>query len=214
MKKVVIIGAGGHAKVVADIILQRIKHLNEKIEIIGFLDDKYNKQFAELNYISNIPILGKLNLIEELKNEDINFIIAIGNNELREKISKRYKMKYYTAIHPEAVIGSEVSLGAGTVIMAKTVINSHSAIGKHCILNTGSIIEHDNYIDDFAHISPGVNLAGGIKVGKRSWIGIGSSVIQEITIGYDTIIGAGSVVITDIGNNKKAFGIPCKERRK
>ncbi|MFW6029921.1 MAG: transferase, partial [Halanaerobiales bacterium] len=81
------------------------------------------------------------------------------------------------------------------------------------IINTASIIEHDNYIEDFVHISPGVNLAGNVRVRSRSWVGIGSNVIQGVTIGSDTIIGAGSVVIKDIGEKKKAFGVPCKERQ-
>lgn len=211
MKKIVIIGAGGHAKVVADIILRRIKFLNEDIKIMGFLDDKYSETLTNEDYIFNIPILGKVDLINEILDDDIYFIIAIGNNTTRERISKKYNLNYYTAIHPDAVVGFQVSLGSGAVVMANATINSGSTIGKHCIINTGSIIEHDNCIEDYSHISPGVKLAGGVKVGTRSWIGLGSNIIQEITIGSDTIIGAGSVVVTDIGKNKKAYGVPCKE---
>ncbi|ACL70445.1 acetyltransferase [Halothermothrix orenii] len=209
MKNIIIIGAGGHGKVVADIILQRRKDLGEDIKIKGFLDDNFETK--EVYYL-DIPVLGTLDEINKIDDHNTYFIIAIGDNLVRENIAKSYQVKYYTAIHPEAIISSSVKIGEGTVVMANAVINSCTHIGKHCIINTGSIVEHDNVIDDYVHISPDVALAGNVKVGKRTWIGIGTSVIQGITIGSDTIIGAGSVVVNDIGDNKKAFGVPCKER--
>ena len=211
MKEIVIIGAGGHAKVVADIILKRKTDLNEDIKIKGFLDDNYNEN--QNKKIFKIPIIGKLEKINDLADKDIKFIIAIGNNKTRERIANKYnKVKYYTAVHPQAVIANKVKIDEGSVVMANVVINSYSEIGKHCIINTGSIIEHDNSINDFVHISPSVTLAGGVRIGKRSWIGIGSNIIQGKNIGFDTIIGAGSVVLKNIGNNEKAFGVPCEER--
>ncbi len=209
-KKIIIIGSGGHAKVIADIILKRKEELKEDIELKGFLDDKYNDD-NELK-IFDIPVIGKVDKIKDISKEDIYFIIGIGNNEIREKISKSYKVNYFTAIHPKATIANKAKIKEGSVVMANAVINSYTEIGKHCIINTGSIIEHDNIIEDFVHISPNVTLAGGVKVGQGSWIGIGASVIEGIKIGSRTMIGAGSVVIKDIEDNKKAFGVPCKER--
>ncbi len=209
-KEVIIIGAGGHGKVIADIILKRQEKLNENIELKGFLDDRYDMNLE--CEIFNLPVIGKVKKAKELANENTYFIIAIGDNQIREEISKKYKVKYYTAIHPQAIVANEVEIEEGSVVMANTVINSYTRIGKHCIINTGSIIEHDNIIEDYVHISPNVALAGVVRVAKRSWIGIGSSVIEGISIGSDTLIGAGSVVVNNIGNNKKAFGNPCKER--
>ena len=211
MKKIIIIGSGGHAKVVADIILTREKELNENLKIIGFLDDN----FKNLRYdnIFNIPILGDLNNIDNFsKNEDYFFIIAIGSNEVRKKISEKYKeLNYYTAIHPRSVISREVIIGSGTVVMANVVINPNSTIGKHCILNTSSVIEHDNELGDYVHISPNTTLCGGVNIEDNSWVGAGSVVRQQIHIGKDVIVGANSVVVKDIENSCIVAGNPAKK---
>ena len=211
MKKIIIIGSGGHAKVVADIILAREKELNEDLKIIGFLDDN----FKNLKYdnIFNIPILGDLNNIDNFsKNEDYFFIIAIGSNEVRKKISEKYKeLNYYTAIHPRSVISREVIIGSGTVVMANVVINPNSTIGKHCILNTSSVIEHDNELGDYVHISPNTTLCGGVNIEDNSWVGAGSVVRQQIHIGKDVIVGANSVVVKDIENSCIVAGNPAKK---
>ena len=211
MKKIIIIGSGGHAKVVADIILTREKELNENLKIIGFLDDN----FKNLRYdnIFNIPILGDLNNIDNFsKNEDYFFIIAIGSNEVRKKISEKYKeLNYYTAIHPKSIISREVEIGSGTVVMANVVINPASTIGRHCIVNTSSVIEHDNKIGDYVHISPNTTLCGGVNIDDSSWIGAGSVVRQQIYIGKNVVVGANSVVVKDIENSCIVAGNPAKK---
>ncbi len=208
IKDIIIIGAGGHAKVIADIILKRKNLFNEKLNIIGFLDDNYKK--LEYTKIFDIPIIGDTSLIERLEQENnYSYIIGIGNNEIRVKLSKKFpNLNYKTIIHPKAIIGTDVVLKEGTVIMANVVINSGTKIGKHCILNTGSIVEHDNEIESYCHLSPNSTLCGNVKVGKKSWIGAGSIVIQNKIIGENTIIGAGSVVIKDIPNNSVVVGTP------
>lgn len=209
MKKIVIIGASGHAKVVADIILARKSILNEKIEIIAFLDDNYKK--LKYKEIYGIPIIGSLNQVEVFNRENCLFIIAIGNNDIRQKISKKYdKLNYYTAIHPKANIAEKVLIGAGTVIMANVVVNPYSVVGKQCILNTSSIIEHDNTLKDYVHISPNTVLCGEVSVGNCSWIGAGSVIKQKISIGKNVIIGAGTVVIRDVEDNCTVVGNPGK----
>ena len=209
MKNIVIIGAGGHAKVVADIILKRKEILKEDLTIIGFLDDNYEN--LKNKEIFNIPVLGKTDLINDFESKDYEYIIAVGNNLVRKKISEKYSdLNYYTAIHPTAVIGNEVTIGEGTAVMANTVINPYSKIGKHCILNTSCIIEHDNTIKNYVHISPNAVLCGEVTIKENSWIGAGSSVKQEITVGKNIIIGAGTVVIRDIEDNCTAVGNPAK----
>ena len=209
MKNIVVIGSGGHAKVVADILLKRKEVLKEELNIIGFLDDNF--QNLEYREIFNIPILGSLELIEEFKNKDYEYIIAIGNNLIRKKIAEKYSsLIYYIAIHPTAVIGNMVTIEEGTVVMANVVINSYSKIGKHCILNTSSIIEHDNKIEDYVHISPNATLCGGTIVKEKSWIGAGSNIKQGITVGENVIVGMGTIVIRKIQDNVIAVGNPAR----
>ena len=209
MKNIYIIGAGGHAKVVADIILKRKKLLNDNINLVGFLDDNSKESIFEF------PIVGKIEMINELKKDKNNyFIIAIGNNQIREKLSNIYDCQYITLIHPSTIIGSNVKIEEGTVIMPGVVINSYTKIGKHCIINSSSTIEHDNEISDYVHISPNVSFSGNVKVGKNTWVGIGSTVIHGIKIGEHSIVGAGSVVVKNISDEVKAYGNPCREMDK
>lgn len=213
MKKIVIIGASGHAKVVADIILSTKRDLNEEIEIVAFLDDNYKN--LEYKEIYGIPIAGNLDQIEKFNSEGCLFIIAIGNNYIRQKIYEKYnKLNYYTAIHPKATIAKEVLIGEGTVIMANVVVNAYSVIGKQCILNTASIIEHDNKLKDYVHVSPNTILCGEVSINNRSWIGAGSVVKQQISIGENVIIGIGTIVIRDVKDNCTVVGNPGKVIKK
>jgi acetyltransferase EpsM len=203
IKLIGIIGAGGHAKVILDILEKK------RIDNICFFDDQKTGDFE------GYPIWGKVSDIKTIIKQEnyMEFIIAIGDNTLREKIANElepFQIKYKTAIHPSAQIGKNVFIHEGTVVMANAVINSSTIIGKHCIINTSSSVDHDCTIDDFVHISPGVNIAGGVKVGKASHIGTGASVIPQIEIGYDTTIGAGAVVINNIPSNVIAVGCPAK----
>ncbi len=200
-KEVVIVGASGHGKVVADIIR------TSGDSIVGFLDD--NPEIPER--FMGFPVLGKVDRFQEYK--DYYFVIAIGNAIIREKIADRLQgVKWYTAIHPSAVISDlEVSVGEGTVIMANVAVNAGTSIGKHCILNTGAIVEHDNKIEDFAHISVGAKLAGTVYIGNRTWIGIGACVSNNLRVCADCMIGAGAVIIKNIEEAGTYVGVPAKK---
>ena len=205
-KKVIIIGAGGHAKVIADII--------EKSgdEVVGFLDD--NKENGA-TVIKNYKVIGDVNnrLAMAVTKKDVEFIIAIGDNKKREEISHSPNLKFYTAIHPSAQIGLDVRIEEGTVVMANVCINSSARIGKHCIINTGAIIEHDNIIEDFVHISPNTSLGGTVKIGESTHVGIGSIVKNNITICKNCTIGAGAVVVKNIIEEGTYVGVPARERK-
>ena len=194
-KKVVIIGAGGHSKVIADIVTK------SKDNLIGFLDD--NKNLLNKTIYLDKKVIGTTDDIE--KYNDCWFLIGIGNNKIRKEISMKYKLNYYTAIHPSAIISNEVTIGEGTVIMPGVVVNTGTSIGKHCIINTSCSIDHDNVIEDFVHISPGAHLAGTVKIGEESWICAGVTVINNITIAKNNIIGAGATVIKNINNNNGTY---------
>lgn len=202
MKNVVIIGAGGHAKVIADIVVKSNDNL------VGFLDD--NKKLRGKKIFLNYNVLGTLDDINDYK--DCYFIIGIGNNDIRRRISQNYNdLKWYTAIHPTAIVANNVSINCGTVVMAGVVINPGTVIGKHAIINTSSSIDHDDFINDFVHVSPGSHLAGNVNIGEGTWIGCGVTIINDVFIGKHNIIGAGSVVIKDIVDENGTFvGIPTK----
>ena len=201
-EKLLIIGASGHGKVVADIALKM-----NKWKSIAFLDDD-----ETVNSSMGIEVVGRsLDAFKHIHECDL--IVGIGNNVTREKIQDKLENEgasLPTLIHPTAVIGDQVILGAGTVIMAGVVINCSTEIGKGCIINTGATIDHDNLIGDYVHISPGVNLAGTVKVGKGSWIGIGSSVSNNINIAGGCNVGAGAVVVRDITEAGVYVGVPVR----
>lgn len=208
MKEVVIIGAGGHAKVIIDIILQRKKSLNDNLVVKGILDDRFCE--IEKKDLFGVPIIGKINKILELPT-NIYYIIAIGDNNIRKKISENYSnKKFMTLIHPKSIIGEKVTIGVGTIIMAGAIINSYTKIGKHCIINTGSIIEHDNLIENYVHISPNSTLCGGVIIGEETWVGAGAIIIQEKKIEKKVIIGAGTIIINNVEKNCKIVGNPAR----
>lgn len=193
-KEVIVIGASGHGRVIADII----KNSGDKV--FGLLDDDTSKQ----------GVLGKVD--ECVKYKDKYFIIGIGSNAIRKKIAEKYPdLQYYTAIHPTAVIADSVSIGKGTAVMANAVVNVNACIGMHCILNTSSVIEHDNNISDYVHISPGAVLCGTVSVGENTHIGANAVVKNNITIANDVQIGCGGVVVKDIGKSGVYIGVPVKE---
>lgn len=202
MKNVIILGAGGHAKVIADII----KKNNDNL--LGFLDDCEEIQ-NQIIY-DNKKVIGK---IEECINYDnAYFVIGIGNNKIRKLIAEKYQLNWYTAIHPSAIIADEVLIGPGSVIMPGAIINPGSKIGTHCIINTKSSIDHDNIIEGFVHVSPGATLAGTVHIKEGTWICAGATIINNITIEKDNIIGAGAVVIRDILDTNHTFvGVPAKK---
>lgn len=206
-KKVIIIGAGGHAKVIADIVEK------SKDKVLGFLDDN-----LAINTIiikkKDIKVLGKVKECIKFVNEnpDIEFIIGIGNNKKRKDIANQNKLNYYTAINPSSQIAVDVDIGRGTVIMANACINTSTKIGEHCIVNTGAIVEHDNKINDYVHISPNATLCGTVEVGELTHIGAGAIINNNHNICNNCIIGAGAVVVKDIKESGVYVGIPAKKK--
>lgn len=193
-KEVIVIGASGHGKVIADII----KCSGDKF--VGFLDDDTSK----------LNILGCVD--DCVRFADKYFVIGIGNNAIRRRIAEKYpNLRYYTAIHPTAVIAENVSIGKGTTVMANVVVNVNTHVGRHCILNTSSVIEHDNTIADYVHISPGAVLCGTVNIGSNTQIGANAVVKNNITITNNVTIGCGGVVIKNVNKNGTYIGLPVKE---
>ncbi|MEM2525994.1 MAG: acetyltransferase [Candidatus Methanomethylicaceae archaeon] len=200
-KKIIVIGGGGHSKVVISTLLEL------GYNVIGVLDDDINKKNTK---VMGIPILGSIELLKSGNFEQ--GIIAIGDNKIRKEILYKFKdfCKWPVVVHPFSYVHPSVEIGEGTVIFAGAVIQPDVIIGEHVIVNTGVTIDHDCRIGNFVHLAPGVHLAGGVVIGEGSFLGIGSSVIPYKNIGSWAIVGAGGVVIQDIPDFVKVVGVPAK----
>ena len=201
MKKLIIIGAGGHGRVVADIAA-----LNG-YDDIAFLDD------ADISVCGEYPVIGKINERKDMYH-DAEYVVAIGNNHVRANFCSWLKEKgarLATLIHPRSAIAQSVRIGIGTVVMAGAVVNPYAVIGDGVILNTCSSVDHDSYVGDYSHISVGAHLCGSVKVGEKVFAGAGSTVINNISVCDDAILGAGTVVINDINETGTYVGVPAEK---
>ncbi len=205
MDQIIIIGYGGHAKVIQDCINAR-----GVSSVIGYIDIKDHK--ADISY------LGSDDNIEFIVNRYPNaqYIIGIGDIPLRRKIIRYYEaynIRFAKVIHPSAVISPSVEIGNGTVVFPRAVVNASSIIGAHCILNTGSIVEHDNMLGENVHMGPGTTTGGQVKIGTDTLVGIGSSVKNNVSIGKASIVGCGTVVVKDVPGYVVVYGVPAKLRK-
>jgi sugar O-acyltransferase (sialic acid O-acetyltransferase NeuD family) len=203
VSRLLILGAGGHGKVVADIAIE-----SGRWNSISFLDDK-----EDLRKVMGFPVIGRLEDYKSLKEKFEFVFVAIGNNGLRldwlnRLISENFKIPII--IHRFSSISKDVEIENGSVIMPGVIVNTDTRIGKGCILNTGCSIDHDCVLGDGVHISPGVNIGGTVTIGPKSWLGIGSSISNNIFIGQKSIIAAGAVVTKDIPENVTVAGIPAR----
>ncbi len=196
-KNVIIIGAGGHAKVIRDIIEAN----GDTVK--GFLDDKA----TSTEYFN---ILGKTSDIQLFNNENTEFFVGIGNAAVRERIMSM-PLKWYTAIHPSAVVSPYAAIGEGTCIMANAVVNSHAQLGRGVIVNTCASVDHDCKIGSFNHIACGAHIAGTVSTGDRVWIGAGASTRNNISICSDVTVGVGGAVVKDITEQGTYVGVPAKK---
>lgn len=197
MRKIAIIGASGHGKVVADIARR-----NDYKEIV-FLDDN-----DSIHECGGYLVIGKS---FEAGKIDADVIIGIGNAAVRKQIQESIPdEKVVTLIHPDAVVAEDVVIGKGTVVMAGAVINPGVRIGKGCIINTCSSVDHDCVVGDYVHIAVGSHLCGTVTVGAGTWIGAGATVSNNVSICSDCMIGAGTVIVNDIKESGTYVGVPAR----
>jgi len=206
-KTLIIIGAGGHGKVVADCA----ENMNCYAEIL-FLDSHAKK----VNKVGAWPVVDTPENFLEHQQSSVDFFVAIGDNKWRkywlEKLIES-KVNIATLIHPRAVVSCYTEIQQGTLVCANAVLNPFSKLGVGCIINTSASVDHDCIIYDFVHIAPGCHLAGTVTINTLSFIGIGSRVIPGITIGKNCIVGAGSVVINNFEDSIVTVGVPAKKIR-
>ena len=197
VKKLVILGASGHGKVVADIAVK-----NGYTDIV-FLDDD-----PSLTTCAGYPVLGPISLLAETEGD---VFAAIGNAGIRRKETERYPDRAFpTLIHPGAIIAPDVEIGSGSVVMAGAVINPGAVIGKGCIVNTCASVDHDCVLGDYCHVAPGAHLCGTVTVGAATWIGAGATVSNNLTICGGCMIGAGAVVTSDVPDHALMLGVPAR----
>jgi sugar O-acyltransferase (sialic acid O-acetyltransferase NeuD family) len=193
MNQVYLYGAGGHAKVVIDILK------SNHIDVPEIFDDN-----PDISTFMGIPVSHT-----EIRSP---LIISIGNNVVRKKIVEKLDNIVFNpaVLAPSVTVSDWVSIEEGTVVMQGAIIQSSAQIGKHVIINTKASVDHDCRIRDYAHIAPGAILCGNVEIGEGAFIGAGTTIMQGIKIGKWSVIGAGSVVVRDIPDNVTAFGSPCR----
>lgn len=198
---VIIIGASGHARVIAD----AVRCAGDIVD--GFLDDREADSFSDLVVLGNVKKAQEI----AIDNPSVKFVVGIGQNEARKRIADHLSnLNFYTAIHPSAVIAGDVAIGEGSVIMAGSVLNTGASIGCHCIINTAATVDHDGCLADFVHLSPGVHLSGAVSIEQGTWLGVGVSVSNNVKICGGSTIGAGAVVIKDIATSGTYVGVPAR----
>ena len=198
-RKVIIIGAGGHGRAISDIVL-----LNGD-KLVGFLDDNADVK-------QNPLVIGKICDADLYCKDDVEFFVAIGNNAFRQRImSNLTEAKWYTAIHPSAIISPFAYIEEGSCIMPGAVIGHSVRIGRGCIVNTCSSVDHDAIVSDYVHISSGVHIAGGVLIGANCRLAIGTVVDNALKICENVDLTAGSVVTQNIVEGGKYAGVPAKK---
>lgn len=211
-EKLLIYGASGHAKVVADAATL------SGWEVVGFADDTDGNRGTRLLEFT-VRAIGRDETIRLARESGACFIIAIGDNAIRRRIYEELVTAGLSAavvLHPSSVIAASATLGPGTVACAGVVVNPDTVVGVNAILNTSCSLDHDNTVGDHVHLSPGVRVGGGVRIGDGVHLGLGASIRNNLTIGAWAVIGMGAVVVKDIPPGVTAFGVPArvqKERR-
>ena len=201
----VVIGHGGHSKVIKDLIESRDGH-----QIIAYLDDKYELLDTLLDLY-----IGPIHSIRLILNQypDVKIVIAIGDNVTRKLIAEKLNLPddhYCTLVSHASTISPSVQIGAGSVIMPGAIINADARIGKHVIVNTGAIVDHDCDVGDFSHVSPRGCLTGAVTLQEGVLVGAGATVIPGRDIGKWSKIGAGATVVKDVPDYSMARGVPAR----
>jgi len=209
MKQVVGLGAGGHARVVLEIL-----QLMEDYEVVGLLDSKPELWNTE---VLGIPVLGNDDLLPQLYKDGLRHVFigvgTVGDTQPRRQLYEKALSQGFQVvqgIHPQAILSPSVDIGRGPTIMAGAVINANTRLGDDVIVNTGAVVEHDCTIGDHVHIATGARLASAVHIDRGAHIGVGASVRQCIHIGQDSVVGAGAVVVSNVPDDVVVVGVPAR----
>ena len=207
MQRILILGAGGHAQVVAD-ILMRGRGAGKDVELLGYLDD--DPGLAWKSFLG-LSVLGVVSDLSRIKHDAV--VVAIGDNRARSQVYVRFieqGERFAVALHPSANVAPGVKLGPGTMVCAGVVVNPQSEVGEDVILNTGCTVDHHNRIGPHAHIAPGAHLGGEVTVEEGAMVGIGAIVLPQVRIGAWSVVGARAVVLKDVPPGVTVIGVPAK----
>lgn len=201
--QVVLFGAGGHSRVVADIARCSNR------EVVARVDESRPSAAVEALAVFEEPLRAAQ------LHPTASWCVCIGDNDARQLVVARLMaalpgVRFVTLVHPSAVVAADVDIGEGSVVMAGAVLNPGTRIGRHCIVNTGACLDHDNVLDDFASVAPGVTTGGNVHIGTAAALCIGACVKHRVSIGARAVIGAGAVVLTNVPESCVAFGTPCR----
>jgi sugar O-acyltransferase (sialic acid O-acetyltransferase NeuD family) len=202
----VIIGAGGHGRVVLDLLRAAGTH-----RVVGFLDADPGLVGSDIH---GVPVLGPVNLLMKLRQQQVkSAFVAIGDGRTRVAYANEIRasgLETITAIHPSAIVSSRARVGTNTVICAGAVVCTDAIIGDSVVINTSAVVDHECTVGEGAFIAPGALLAGRVTVGPLAFVGLGAKVIQCRSIGAGAIVGAGAVVVRDVRANAKVMGVPAR----
>lgn len=204
MIRLLILGAGGHGKVVAEAAVA-----SGRWRTIAFLDGR----FPALSSVLEWPVIGTDAQATQFLPRDREIFVAIGDNRLRLQLLESLRESGFAVpaiVHPNAWVSPSARVGEGTVLVAGAVVNAGASLGRGCIVNTGASVDHDCSIGDGVHVSPGAHIGGGAVVSARTWIGIGAAIRHRVKIGADVVVGAGAAVIADLPDGVKAMGVPAR----
>lgn len=205
-ERVIVVGAGGHAKVVID-VLRAAGH-----EVVALFDDDASRH-GQL--FRGVPVAGAADaVVAHAAAAGLrHFLVAIGHNAVRLGIARRLEaagLEGIAAVHPSAVVAPGVTLGPGTVVMPGACLNADARLGAHVIVNTGARVDHDCVVGDGVHLAPGVVLCGNVRIGELAFLGAGSTVIPGMAIGARASVGAASAVVRPVADDNKVRGVPAR----
>ncbi|EGB15116.1 sugar O-acyltransferase, sialic acid O-acetyltransferase NeuD family [Pseudodesulfovibrio mercurii] len=203
--RIVIIGGGGHARVVADILLAV-----EGMEPVGFVTAE---RAPGTPGPFGLPVLGGDDAVDDIPHDGL--VVAVGDNGIRRRLFEHFAARgetFVNAVHPTAILAPDVVLGRGCMVCPGAIVNTGSVIGDDVILNTGSVTDHDCRIGDHAHVAPGAKLAGAVRIGAGVLVGLGAAVLPGVSLGDGAVAGAGAVVLGDVPAGSTVVGVPARPK--